>query len=291
MKILVTGKNGRLGRAFIEYMETAHPGEMEIDTVSLRDDVWQGQDWSGYDAVLHLAGITKSDTGQVSEDEKSLYYSVNTDLSIAVAGKAKHDGVRFFLFASTMMVYGNSAPVGEHFTIDRNTNPEPPSVYGKSKLAGEAGVSALADDAFKVAIVREPVVYGEHIQGEFHKLWQLSRILPVFPVIDNTKSYIYEDNLCECFRQIIIWQKTGIFCPQNAEIPTVCELFEAMRRVRSKKCIKIKHMEGLLRFLSHFTRYVNAVFNDMKYTKDLSEIEGLDYHVVTLKESIERCRK
>lgn len=291
MKILITGKTSRLGRAFIDYMDEHHPGEMTVDTVSLRDDEWKHQDWSVYDAVLHLAGVTKSDDGRVSDKEKAHYYAINRDLSIDAAKKAKADGVKYFLFASTMMVYGNSAPIGSSFTIDKSTKPVPASVYGASKLDGENGILELANDAFKVAIVREPVIYGEHIQGEFHKLWLLSGKLAFFPLIDSTKSYIYEGNLCECFRQLLGRQKEGIFCPQNAEVPTVCEIFSVMRKVRKKKCHMFGHLEGLLRVMSHFTRYVNAVFNDQKYTKDLSVIDGIDYQIFSLKESVEKCRK
>ncbi|MBR5361599.1 MAG: sugar nucleotide-binding protein [Lachnospiraceae bacterium] len=283
MRVLVTGKNGRIGCAFVEYMNAYYPQEMEIDTVSLRDDMWKDADWSCYDAILHLVGVSTGD--------KEYCYHINRDLSTAVAQKAKRDGVNFFIQVSTMMVYGDSAPIGQCFTIGFDTEPKPVSLYGSSKLEGERAVLKLADDSFCVAVVREPVVYGEHIDGEFRKLLKLSGYLPVFPQIDSTKSYIYEGNMCEFFRQLILGNRGGVFCPQNKERPTTSDLYAIMRKARGRKCIRLYGLMPLLKLMSHITGYVNAVFNDMKYTEELSRPEGMDYQIYSLEESIKRCLK
>lgn len=290
MNVLITGKNGRIGNAFMEYMKEHYPTEMEIDTVSLRGDDWRSQDWSVYDIVLHAVGITKADTTAMDADMEQKYYAVNRDRAVEAAKKAGADGVKHFIHLSTMMVYGNSAPIGQSFTIGENTIPDPQSVYGKSKLAGEDGVSdVLKDSSTILTIIREPVVYGEHIDGELQKLLQLSRILPVFPRIDSTKSYIYEGNLFECFHRVILDRIPGILCPQNEERPTTTDLFVIMRKVQGKGCVTLGHLQGCLKVLSHITRYVNAVFNDMKYVQPLSVIEGMDYQVYSLEESLQRC--
>ena len=281
MRVLVTGKNGRIGCAFIEYMNTNYPHEMEIDTVSLRDDAWKDADWSCYDAVLHLVGVSRGD--------KEFCYHINKDLSAGVAQKAKSDGVGFFIQVSTMMVYGESAPIGQSFTIGNDTEPKPVSLYGSSKLEGEKAVLKLADASFSVAVVREPVVYGEHIDGEFRKLLKLSGYLPVFPRIDSTKSYIYEGSMCELFRQLILKPRGGVFCPQNRERPTTSDMYALMRKARGKRCICLPGLMPVLKILSRVTGYVNAVFNDMKYEEELSRPEGLDYQLYSLEESIARC--
>ncbi len=283
MKILITGKSSRIGQAFIEHMKSNHPDEMEICTISLRGDEWRGSDWSGYDAVLHLVGVTVGNA--------ELFFSVNRDLAAEVAHKAKSEKIPYFVYASTMMVYGESAPIGRSFTIDRNTTPSPVSNYGRSKYEGEEAIINLSDPQFSVAIVREPVVYGEHFDGEFQKLLALSDMIPLFPTINSSKSYIYEGNLSECFRQLILNRRSGVFCPQNSEQPTTSELFQLMRETVGKKTIRLKGLQPVLSLLSHATKYVNAVFNDMKYTPELSRIDGLNYCVYSLKETIVRCRK
>ena len=60
--------------------------------------------FSGYDVVFHVAGIA-----HVSSDPKleDLYYEVNTKLTIETAKKAKVEGVKQFIFMSSIIVYGD----------------------------------------------------------------------------------------------------------------------------------------------------------------------------------------
>ncbi len=291
MKILITGKTSRIGNAFIEYMQMQHPGEMDISAVSLREDAWKAQDWSEYDAVLHAVGITKADTAKMDAEQERQYYEINRDLAIEAAKKAKSDGIHQFVLLSTMMVYGNAAPIGRSFSIKQDTVPNPASVYGSSKLEGEKGVLVFADDDFQVAVIREPVVYGPHVRGELQKLLEISKRLPVFPWIESTKSYIFEDNLFEFFRQILLHKKSGFFCPRNAEQPTTSELFGMMRKSQGKKCLYLHGFAGILKLLSHITGYVNAVFNDLHYEEALAQISGINYQICSLEESLNRCLK
>lgn len=73
---------------------------------------WKERDFSSFDTVYHVAGIAHSDTRKVSAEEQEKYYAVNTGLTLDVAKKAKKDGVRQFIFMSSAIVYGESAPVG-----------------------------------------------------------------------------------------------------------------------------------------------------------------------------------
>ena len=45
--------------------------------------------------------------------EAKLYYEVNTKLTIQTGMKAKKSGVKQFIFMSSAIVYGNSAPIGK----------------------------------------------------------------------------------------------------------------------------------------------------------------------------------
>lgn len=288
LKILLTGITSRTGNAFENYIDKYYPNAVIMNKVSLRDEQYMDEDWSGYDAVIHMAGVSQSKRNLSSDDEEKYCLAINRDLTEKVAKKAKLDGVKRFIYLSTMMVYGESAPIGEAFTIYRDTVPRPVSAYGKSKLAGEC-VLKLADERFQVVVVRESVVYGEHFNGEFCKLLRFSRYCPIFPRINSTKSYIYEGNLCELLRLLALCGETGIICPQNTERITTSELYLTMRHLQGHGCFLVGRMQGILKLLSHFTRYVNATFNDMKYAEELSLIPGFDYQVFSLEESILRC--
>ena len=65
---------------------------------------------------------------------------MNTELTIALAKKAKAEGVKQFIFISSAIVYGNSAPVGKTKVITKNTPVSPSNCYGDSKAKAEAGL-------------------------------------------------------------------------------------------------------------------------------------------------------
>src|SRR5699024_5672343 len=100
-------------------------GEYYITKVSVRNNEWQNMNWSEFDVILHVAGIVHNSV----KKQDHIYYDVNSDLTYAIAQKAKQDGINQFIFLSTMSVYGKS--IGE---INKDTSKQPNDLYGKSKL-------------------------------------------------------------------------------------------------------------------------------------------------------------
>ena len=166
-----------------------------VDTVSTLNDEWLAKSFAGYSAVLHVAAVVHQKEGPEMAD---LYKKVNTQLTIDIAGKSKRDGVRQFIFMSTMNVYGR-----ETGTINSDTLPAPKTMYGKSKLDAERLLKELADESFQVAVLRPPMVYGPGCPGNYARLTKLIKKTPVFPKVFNKRSMIYIENLCEFLRQII----------------------------------------------------------------------------------------
>lgn len=111
-KILITGANSYIGMSVEKYLRK-WPDKYAVDTVDMVDGSWREKSFSNYDAVYHVAGIAHADTGNVSEERKAFYYKINTDLAIETAKKAKKDGVKQFIFMSSSIVYGDSAPIGK----------------------------------------------------------------------------------------------------------------------------------------------------------------------------------
>ena len=134
------------------------------------DSSWREKNFSEYDVVYHVAGLAHADVGHVSEEMKEKYYQVNTDLAVEVAKKAKEEGVKEFIFMSSMIIYGNSAPYGKKKIIDENTVPAPANFYGDSKLQADVAIRDLANDNFKVIVLRPPMIYGEGCKGNYQTL-------------------------------------------------------------------------------------------------------------------------
>ena len=111
-RILITGANSYIGCSFEQYI-SCWTEEYEVTTVDMLDGSWRNASFKGYDTVFHVAGIAHSDNGKISEEKAKLYYAVNTELTIEVAKKAKAENVKQFIFMSSAIVYGESAPIGK----------------------------------------------------------------------------------------------------------------------------------------------------------------------------------
>ena len=273
-RILITGKNSYIGSRFEEWL-AKYPDKYEVDAISLRDESWKEKDFSEYDVVYHVAGIAHR---KETKENRELYYAVNRDLAYEVAKKSKQDGIKQFIFLSTMSVYGLESGV-----IDEYTPLKPKSNYGKSKLQAEELIKPLEDDSFKIAILRPPMVYGKGCKGNYPRLANLAKITPIFPDIENKRSMIYIDNLSEFVRLLIDNSFGGLFLPQNKEYVKTSEMVKLIAEAHGKEIIMIKLFNPLLRILN--VSIVNKVFGDLTYNKDLSEYED-DYKVYDFKESV-----
>lgn len=281
-RILITGRNSYIGNNVMRWL-MRNSNDYEITRMSLRDTDWRNVDFQSYDVVLHVAGIAHVTKSIKMADE---YYRVNRDLTIEVAERAKRGGVQLFIFLSSIIVYGNDSKIGESGLITKETIPEPSDFYGKSKLEAEAGLRLLEDERFKVAIVRTPMVYGPGCKGNFQRLKKLASITPLFPDIQNVRSMIYIDNLCECIRLIIDQRLNGLYFPQNKEHVCVKEMVRLMAWHMDKNIRFTKAFNPILKRLSNNISVINKVFGNKAY--DLSMSSYLNYRVVDFEESIKR---
>lgn len=281
-KILITGSNSYIGVSFEEWMKQ-HNDECSIDTIDMQSEKWKEHDFSNYDAVFHVAGIAHVSTDPKLED---LYYKVNRDLTIEVAQKAKNQGVKQFIFMSSIIVYGDSSHINKKRVINKDTVPTPSNFYGNSKLQAEDGILPLNDDKFKVAVLRPPMIYGRESKGNYPKLAKMAIKLPVFPDIDNERSMLHIDNLCEFIRLIIKNEESGVFYPQNKEYVKTSDLVKEIANVHGKNIKTTKLFNPMLRAMGRFIGLVNKAFGNLVYEKSMSEYKD-DYRIRNFKESIE----
>lgn len=294
-KVLITGAGSYIGESFKAYAEKNYSGNFSVDSVDMIDGSWRERDFSAYDIVYHVAGIAHADVGNVSDETKEKYYAVNTDLAVEVCQKAKAEGVKEFLFMSSMIVYGESAPFGVKKIIDEHTVPNPANFYGDSKLQADVGVRELADDNFKVIVLRPPMIYGKGSKGNYPTLAKFAKKLPIFPKVENERSMLYIENLCEFLCQtmlIDVEENAVVLIPQNGEWTKTSEMVEEIAEVSGKKIWEIGVLNPAVSVASRIPGkiggLVNKAFGNMAYAHEMSEYLGMDYQVVGLRESIMR---
>ena len=282
MRILIIGKNSYIGNHIDERLSKHGHEVTQLDVLS---DEWKSYDYSQYDAIVHVAGIVHQPKCQ----DWNLYKKVNTDMPLAIAKMAKEQGVKQFVFFSTMGVYG----VGKRLkptVVDAETPLQAESMYGKSKLMAEEGLIKLQDATFDVAVVRPPSVYGKGCRGGYISgFTSIARKLPVIPkAYGNVKqSFIYIDNLCEMVRLIIEKRLNGVFCPQDDKAVNANELLEAIAKGIGKKYRESRAL-GLFVRLFSFIPLVNKAYGGVEYAQSLSKLDGLDYVVVPFEEGMKR---
>lgn len=278
-KILITGANSYIGCSFEQWIKRWN-NHYKVDTVDLRNNSWIERNYSEYDAVFHVAGIAHVDA---KNSMKELYYQVNRDLAIETAKKMMTDGVRQFIFMSSIIVYGENTSYKRKTIITNETIPKPSNFYGDSKLQAENGILSISSDNFKVAIIRAPMIYGKGSKGNYPKLSKFAKKSFIFPYVKNERSMLHIDNLCEFVRQLIDNNESGIFYPQNEEYTCTSEMVKMIAEVNGNKLILTKILNPFLFILPH--RLTNKIFGSVVYSKELSKYK-FNYIVHDLYESI-----
>lgn len=257
-KILITGAGSYIGEHVKEYLNACENSEYYIvDTVDTKGLHPVPDIFAGYNVVLNAAGIA-----HVKETvrNRSLYYEVNRDLSIAIARAAKEAGAGLFILLSSMSVYGMTTGC-----IKKDTVPFPNSAYGESKLSADEMIESFADEHFRVAILRPPMVYGKDCKGNYQTLRAFALRSPVFPDINNKRSMIYIGNLCEFIKRLIDTEQSGGFFPQNQEYVKTAEMVKEVARWNGKRVWTVRIFNPIIRWIP--VHIFKKIFGNLTYEK------------------------
>ena len=170
MRVLVTGHKGYIGTVLVPMLLEHGHEVVGLDTDYFERCTFTGTitevDWTrkdtreisrkdleGFDAVIHLAGLSNDPMGDY---RPHITEEINEIASLELARLAKESGVKRFLFASSCSNYGAG---GQDFlTEEAPFNPVTP--YGWSKVRVEAGLEKLADQDFSPTYIRASTAYG-----------------------------------------------------------------------------------------------------------------------------------
>ena len=197
VSFLVTGAAGCVGQAFLERLGLVSARVVGLD-ISPPPKSFRGSEWirgdildaenyagtlRGIDVVVHLAAMAHFVPR--TKDEAARFWKVNLEGTKTLIAAAAEQGVRRFIYVSTVAVLSPSGGGTE-------------SAYADSKRAAEREVLGIGD-RIEVVVVRPTTVYGPNDRGNVYKLIQW--VDRGFPAIigsgDNRKSLVYSRNLAD----------------------------------------------------------------------------------------------
>lgn len=255
-RVLITGAKSYIGESVRDYLMTT-PDSYDVQIKDTMGWKPQTSDFEGFDVVFNVAGIAHI---KETAENRHLYYDVNRDLVIKIAENVKAAGVKQFILLSTMSVYGMTTG-----RIEKSTPTNPVNAYGKSKVEADEAIERLADDSFKFACLRPPMVYGKGCKGNYQSLRKFALKSPMFPDYKNQRSMIYIGNLCEFVKQVIDFERSGLFFPQNGEYTNTSLMVQEIAENHGRKIRLTKVFNWAVKIMP--LNVVKKVFGDLVYDK------------------------
>lgn len=183
------------------------PGSNDIEWVVLHDRSDADETTlalQSVQVVVHLAARVHVMTDHAA-DPLAEFRSVNTNWTERLARAAASQGVRRFVYLSSIKVNGEQSLLP--FAEQDPPNPQDP--YGVSKWEAEQALARVSSQTgMETVVVRSPLVYGPGVGGNFLQLLNILRRGVPLPLalVRNRRSLVYRGNLVDaltrCVREV-----------------------------------------------------------------------------------------
>lgn len=247
-KLLLTGVSGFVGKAvykhlstkndyeFIISMRSSHLNHFSRATLLPVKSIDAETDWlsglNGVCVVIHAAARVHVMKDVVS-DPLAEFNKVNVAGTLNLARQAAANGVRRFIFISSIKVNGEATQTSCPFTED--AEPAPIDPYGISKMLAEQGLMEIAKETgMDVVIIRPVLVYGPGVKANFKSMmhWLTKGVPLPLGFIGNKRSLVALDNLVDLIATCIEHPAAAnqIFLVSDGEDLSTTELLQRMAK-------------------------------------------------------------
>ena len=218
MKVLITGAGGQLGTDLSRAMNDWQVIPMNRDQLAEREQILQIVTTTEPDAIVHAGAWTAVDDCESDPDKA---FRSNALASRHVAEGARLVGAHV-LYVSTDYVFDGTATT----PYTEWDEPNPQSVYARSKLAGEHEVLAQLPGA---AVVRTGWVCGVHGNNLVKTILRLASEHDRLTFVnDSLECPTFTEDLAGMIRRLLVSRLPGIFHVTNRGPTTPFEFARAV---------------------------------------------------------------
>lgn len=180
---------------------------------------------------------------------------MNREGTLNLAQQAAKQGVKRFIFMSSIGVNGSSTLHNQAFSADDLPNPGNP--YAVSKYEAEQGLQCLAKETeMEVVIIRPPLIYGAGAKGNFQRLIQwLQKGFPLpLGAINNKRSFVSIDNLLSLILSCIDYPSAAneIFLVSDGEDISTTALLQKMSQIMNIPARLLHVPQSILSVIAYF---------------------------------------
>jgi len=266
MNILVTGATGFVGKPLCDRLITQNnsvsatirnisdkkklPTEITPRLVNSLVDPIPSEYLDGIEVIIYLAARVHQ-MNDNAPDVMDAYREINTKAAISLAQQGVENGVKRFIYLSSIKVNGEGSSTLAH-PYSEQDSPAPCDPYGQSKWEAEQILLKLANETgLEVVILRPPLIYGPNVKANFLQLLKIINQNTPLPLgsINNARSLLYVGNLVDAIITCLDHPnaKNQTFIISDGEDLSTSELIRRLGKALNKPPLLLPFPPELLR--------------------------------------------
>ena len=199
-KILITGSTGFIGDSLsnclennnYELVKTSSKSNIKKNSigVNLLHEELPDIFFKDVEIVIHLCGIAHKNRLFSFSNDYENFKTLNVDVPKKIYESSIKNGVKKFIFFSS---------IGANYSKSFDSFTKRGDLYNGSKSKAEEILQSIEDTTTKLVIIRPGLIYGPDAPGNLKLLKTLIKfnLLSFLPVLNNRKSLIHIDDVCE----------------------------------------------------------------------------------------------
>lgn len=229
-------------------------------------------------------------------DPLSEFRKINTEATYQLAVQSKKNGVKKFIYLSTIKVNGEKTYTAPFKSSDA---PHPSDSYSVSKFEAEKKLLSLHEpNKFEIIIIRPPLIYGPGVRANFALLMKLVRWpIPLpFGSVKNKRSMVSVFNLSDLILKCI---NTSFIEPQILLVSdntsySLKDLLIKLSQIQNKKIWLFPFPVFLINFIAYllgFSNYTQRLLGNLEIDIENTKIALLWHPPYTFEQTFKEFTK